>query len=140
MSAFVNRVLACKQSRQLLPDRRLRRLSFQHLIISRPRFFSAAPRHDFYLDPVFLDIDAGGQEQTTPWNRPDPVILAVVVKPLPFGSISAQRPGLAQHRVDEHLKQRWVFLRLLELLGSVAPGEPDRKSTRLNSSHLGISY
>src|ERR1035441_8759571 len=31
---------------------------------------------------------------------------------------------LAQHGVDEDLKQRRVFLRLLELLGGVAPREP----------------
>src|ERR1035441_5411047 len=45
---------------------------------------------------------------------------------------------VCQHRIAQVVQ--WGSMWKRELLGSAGDRQPDRKSTRLNSSHLGISY
>src|SRR5690625_6300687 len=66
-----------------------------------------------------------------------------VLVPLPIGNgeqelnaADLQEHGAAVVVPDEHFTSQWVTTRLPNLLRD----RPDRKSTRLNSSHVAISY
>src|ERR1035438_75996 len=113
-----------QQAGEFLPHCRARGIAFEHPIIDGPRFLSTAPGGNLDLDAVLLDVRARREEQTAAWDQSDLIVLAPVIKLLPLRRFAEQRPSLAQHGVDEDLKQRRVFLRLLELLGGVAPREP----------------
>ncbi len=109
---------------------RARGVAFEHPIIDRPRLLAPAPRGNLDLDAVLLDIRASRKEQPARRHSADLVRLAPVVELLPLRRFAEQRPRLAQHGVDEDLKQRRVFLRLLELLGGVAPREPTDRTVQ----------
>src|ERR1039458_8999676 len=119
-----------QQSGELLPNLRSRRVPFEHPIIDRPRLLAPTPRRDLNLDAVLLDIRASRKEQPARRHGADLVRLAAVIKLLPLRGFAEERPRLAQHCVDEDLKQRRVFLRLLELLGGVAPREPTDRTVQ----------
>ena len=117
-----------QQAGKFLPHCRARGVAFEHPIIDGPRFLATPPGGNLDLDAVLLDIRARRQEQTAARHQSDLIVLTPVVELLPLRGFAEQRPSLAQHRVDEDLKQRRVLLRLLELLGGVAPREPpDRR-------------
>ncbi len=77
---------------KLPPDIRLDRIALQHAIIHRPAFAVAAPGYDLQLDTIFLHVNASGEEQAAIGNFTNAVILAAVVKPLPFRRFTGLRP------------------------------------------------
>ena len=64
-----------------------------------------SPRYDLDFDAVLLDVRARRREQAAVSNDAGLVILAPVVKGLPIRRFAQQRPRLAEHLVDENLKQ-----------------------------------
>src|SRR5205814_10131889 len=81
----------------------------------------------------------GGAVRLSHEQRPEPVLL--LKRP---GQPVEARPApskLAELQLLERLRHLMAANRHdIVHDGVAAPGEPDRKSTRLNSSHLGISY
>src|ERR1019366_832219 len=132
-----------QQAGKFLPHCRARGVAFEHPIIDGPRFLSTAPGGNLDLDAVLLDVRARREEQTAAWDQSDLIVLTPVVELLPLRGFAEERPGLAQHCVDEDLKQRWVFLRLLELLGGVAPREPTDRTVQagdVEARRLAIAF
>src|ERR1017187_8573842 len=119
-----------QQAGKFLPHCRARGVAFEYPIIDRPRLLPTAPRRNLDLDAVLLDISASRQEQPARRHGADLVRLAAVIKLLPLRGFAEERPSLAQHGVHEDLKQRRILLRLLELLGGVAPREPTDRTVQ----------
>src|SRR5579885_2290475 len=113
-----------QQPRQLLPNLRPRGVALEHAVIDRPRFLAAPPRDNLDFDPILLNIRARREEQPAMRHAADLVRFPAVIKFLPLRSLAEHRPRLAENRVDEHLQQRRILLRLLELLSRVGPREP----------------
>jgi len=80
------------------------RLTFEHVVINRPRLLPSPPGHYLDLNAILLNVNAGREEQPAFRNGPDPVVLAPVVQPLPFGGVTLQCPGLAENGVHEYLE------------------------------------
>src|SRR5690625_6238902 len=113
------------------------------LFINLLFFFSSRRRHTRWPRDWSSDVcssDLGAQ------RLPRPIERITRSPPAPGGLTLDALPGLVQRVAGQRDDMKWVHhcggLGQLFCCGSLEPGEPvqDRKSTRLNSSHVAISY
>src|ERR1700720_2931689 len=113
-----------EQARQFAPARLALRTASDHNVVGEPAGQAAAPGPDRDLDPVLLDVRAGGQEQAAARHRADAPGFAPLVEPLPIGRFPALDPGLAEDPILEAVPRLIGCLRGLPHPGDAGPGQP----------------
>jgi hypothetical protein len=89
-----------------------------------------SPDDHLDLDPVLLDIDTGGQEQTPLGHDTDPVALAPLVQALPLRRLGLLLERQSEDRVDEALHEVGRLLGLLVNLRGIGPAKPAHRAIK----------
>src|SRR5699024_11976193 len=85
--------------------------------------------------PIYTDHNYKKDDVETA-QLPSSVVVAEAVQ----GTVNPKGEGIAAYTIHTNGQVEFTFLEAVESVGAVDEQIEDRKSTRLNSSHVSISY